>query len=153
MATDRVIPSVSNTQQADGETEAESWFPGTGGKGQWRDCCFMAEGLHFGVCKPSGTRWWWLCHSIVTVLSIAEVHTLNWIKQWILCYMCLHAPSLQPCPTLRDHIDCNLPGSSVPGDSLGKNTGVGCHSLLQGIFPTQGSSPRPLHFLHWRWIL
>ena len=28
-----------------------------------------------------------------------------------------------------------------PGNSLGKNTGVGCHSLLQGIFPTQGSNP------------
>ena len=25
--------------------------------------------------------------------------------------------------------------------SLGKNTGVGCHFLLQGIFPTQGSNP------------
>ena len=38
---------------------------------------------------------------------------------------------------------CNLigrspPGSSVHGDSPGKNTGVGCHSLLHGIFPTQG---------------
>ena len=30
------------------------------------------------------------------------------------------------------------PGSSVHGDSPGKNTGVGCHALLQGIFPTQG---------------
>ena len=27
---------------------------------------------------------------------------------------------------------------SAHGDSLGKNTGVGTHSLLQGIFPTQG---------------
>ena len=31
------------------------------------------------------------------------------------------------------------------GDSLGKNTGVGCHALLQGIFPTQGSNPGLLH--------
>ena len=31
-----------------------------------------------------------------------------------------------------------------PWDSPGKNTGVGCHFLLQGIFPTQGSN---LHFL------
>ena len=35
----------------------------------------------------------------------------------------------------------SLPGSSVHGDSSGKNTGVGCHALLQGIFPTQGSNP------------
>ena len=32
-------------------------------------------------------------------------------------------------------------GSSAHGDSPGKNTGVGCHALLQGIFPTQGSNP------------
>ena len=38
-------------------------------------------------------------------------------------------------------MDCSPPGSSVHGDSPGKNTGVGCRDLLQGIFPTQGSSP------------
>ena len=47
----------------------------------------------------------------------------------------------QSCLTLCDHMDCSLPGSSVHGDSPGKNTGVGCHALLQGIFPTQGSNP------------
>ena len=40
---------------------------------------------------------------------------------------------------------CSLPGSSVHGDSPGKNTGVGCHDLLQGIFPIQGSNPGLLH--------
>ena len=33
-----------------------------------------------------------------------------------------------------------------PWDSPGKNAGVGCHFLLQGIFPTQGSNPRLLHW-------
>ena len=37
------------------------------------------------------------------------------------------------------------PGSSVHGDSPGKNTRVGCHSLLQGIFLTQGSNSSLLH--------
>ena len=46
-----------------------------------------------------------------------------------------------PCPTLCDPTDSNPPGSSVHGASPGKNTGVGCHALLQGIFPTQGSNP------------
>ena len=32
----------------------------------------------------------------------------------------------------------------------GKNTEVGGHFLLQGIFPTQGSSPGVLHLLHWQ---
>ena len=45
------------------------------------------------------------------------------------------------CLTLCDPMDCSLPGSSVHGDSPGKNIGVGCHSLLQRIFPTQGSNP------------
>ena len=51
----------------------------------------------------------------------------------------------QSCPTLCDPMNCSLPGSSVHVDSPGKNTGVGCHALLQGIFPTQGSNPGLLH--------
>ena len=43
----------------------------------------------------------------------------------------------QLCPTFCDPMDCSLPGSSVLGDSPGKNTGLGCHALLQGIFLTQ----------------
>ena len=49
--------------------------------------------------------------------------------------------SLHSCPTLCNPMDCTPPGSSVHGDSPGKHTGVGCHALLQGIFPTQGSNP------------
>ena len=47
-------------------------------------------------------------------------------------------------------MDCSPPGSSVHGDSPGKNTGVGCYALLQGIFQTQGSNPG---LPHCRWIL
>ena len=54
------------------------------------------------------------------------------------------------CPTLCNLIYCSPPGSPVHGDSPGKNTGVGCQALLQGIFPTQGSNP---DLLHCRWIL
>ena len=56
----------------------------------------------------------------------------------------------QSCPTLCDPMDCSPPGSSVHGNSLGKSTGVGCHSILQGIFPTQGLN---LGLLHCRQIL
>ena len=49
----------------------------------------------------------------------------------------LLAQSLQPCPTLSDPMGCSPPGSSVHGDSLGKNTEVGCHVLLQEVFQTQ----------------
>ena len=40
-----------------------------------------------------------------------------------------------------------------PWDSLGENTGVGCHFLLQGIVSTQGSNSCVLCLLYWRQIL
>ena len=40
-----------------------------------------------------------------------------------------------------------------PWNSPGKNTGVGCHFLLQGTFLNQGSNPWLLFLLHCRWIL
>ena len=40
-----------------------------------------------------------------------------------------------------------------PWDSPGKNTGVGCHALLHGIFPTQGLKPHLLCLLHCRCTL
>ena len=56
----------------------------------------------------------------------------------------------QSCLPLCEPMDCSPPGSSVHGNFPGKNTGVGCHVLLQGIFPTHGSN---LGLPHWRWIL
>ena len=41
------------------------------------------------------------------------------------------AKSLQSCPTLCNPIDGSPPGPPHPWDSPGKNTGVGCHFLLQ----------------------
>ena len=46
---------------------------------------------------------------------------------------------------LCDFMDCSPPGSSVHGDSSGKNAGVGCHALLQGIISTQGLNPGLSH--------
>ena len=63
------------------------------------------------------------------------------------CFLC-HASSLSHA-WLCDPMDCSLPGSSVHRDSPGRNTRVGCHALLWGIFPNQGSNPG---LLHCRWI-
>ena len=49
--------------------------------------------------------------------------------------------SLQLCLILWDPMGFSLPGSAVHGDSPGKNTGVHCHALLQGVFPTQVLNP------------
>ena len=62
----------------------------------------------------------------------------------------MHIKSLQSCLILCTPIDCSPPGSSVWEDSLGKNTGVGCHALIQGIFPSQGLNLSLLHLLHWQ---
>ena len=55
----------------------------------------------------------------------------TWLNNWIeLIFLIMLAA--KSCLALRN---------SVYGISAGKNTGVGCHYLLQGIFPTQGSNP------------
>ena len=58
--------------------------------------------------------------------------------------MFIYAQLLQLCLTPWDPIHCSLPVSSVHGDSPDKNTGVGFHALLWGIFSAQGSNPHLL---------
>ena len=68
---------------------------------------------------------------------------------WTSCSCCLVASvvsnSLRPHGLQPTRLLC-------PWDSPDKNTGVGCHSHLQQIFPTQGSNPHLLCLLHCRQI-
>ena len=95
----------------------------------------------------------WTPKSLQTVtatMKLKDVCSLEG-KLWQTCaVLSLDALSWGCMLTLCNPVDCSLPGSSVHGDSAAKNTGVGCHSLLQGIFSTQGSNPGLLHC--W-WIL
>ena len=59
----------------------------------------------------------------------------------------MHGKSLQLCLTLCDPVDHSPPGSSVTGDSPGKNTGVGCHALLQGNLHNPGIKPAFLMYV------
>ena len=54
--------------------------------------------------------------------------------------VCVKSP--QSCPTLLQPYGLSLARLFCPGDSPGKNIGVGFHILLQGIFLTQGSKLR-----------
>ena len=63
---------------------------------------------------------------------------------------CLRAQLLQLCPTIFNPVALSV---LCPCSSPGKNTEVSCRALLQGIFPTQGSSPCLLHLLRCREIL
>ena len=51
------------------------------------------------------------------------------------------------CPPLCNPMDCRLISAC---DSPGKNTGVGCHALLQGIFPTWGLNRHLPCILYWQ---
>ena len=58
------------------------------------------------------------------------------------CCVCMCVLATQSCLTFCDLMDGMEPTRLLyPWDSSGKDTGLGCHSLLQGIFPTQGSNP------------
>jgi len=90
--------------------------------------------------------------------KIAFMRYLPTMSQEILFVVsCMHgcqvasvvSESLRPHGLLPTQLLC-------PWNSPGKNTGVGCHALLQGIFPTQGSNPCLLwllQLLHCRQIL
>ena len=65
-----------------------------------------------------------------------EIHKSGYNLDAVLCSVA------QSCQALCDPMDYSPPGSSVHGNSPGKNTGVGCHALLQWIFPSQGIKPK-----------
>ena len=81
---------------------------------------------------------------------------LSWVRPFLTfprkkLYLCLFLLLIRQvvCDSFATPWTCSLSGSS-DCDFPGKNTGVGYHFLLQGIFPTQGSNPC---LLHGRWIL
>ena len=82
--------------------------------------------------------------------SMLILHAVFIMLSLLIFYSYFKVLGAQSCLTLCDPMDCSLAGSSVHGDSPGRNTGVGCHSLLQRIFPTQGSK---LYLLHCRQVL
>ena len=124
------------------------WFPGVGGG---------ADKLHpsslphhcsvIGKNKSDSIVDLFLLHSrsaSFTQTSFkgdsAKNRTVKLLQEQLLCCVsCSISPIL-----------CNPTDSSPPWNSPGKNAGVGCHSLLQGIFLTQGLS---LSLLHCRQIL
>ena len=82
----------------------------------------------------------------LTILT--KLPTEDWINE--IANECVRAKSFQSCLILCDPMDCMQPARFLsPCNSPGKNTGVSCHALLQGIFLTQGSHLQ--HFLHLHW--
>ena len=93
--------------------------------------CHLSRDLHFSYVLQSP-----LC------ITIPPGNSFLGINNFVLCC----AKLLQSCPTLCNSVEPTR--LLCPWDSPGRNTGVGCHALLQGIFPTQGSNLCLLHLPH-----
>ena len=76
----------------------------------------------------------------------------EWVSECVCArvFVYMQALSLFSCVQLLATLWTAAHQAPLSRNSPGKNTGVGCHVLLQGIFPTQGSNP---HLLHCRQIL
>ena len=76
------------------------------------------------------------CVTRATLCPLSASDSLALFKRCIACgFSSLLVTQL--CPTLCNPMDCSLLDCPCPWDSPGKDTGVGSHSLLQGIFLTQ----------------
>ena len=87
--------------------------------------------------KPEHWIYSWVCRSpnkYEIVRFFLLLFFSHWVVSWLFC----------------DPMDCSPRRLICPWQFPGKNTGVGCHFLLQWIFPMQGSHPC---LLHWIWIL
>ena len=107
--------------------------------------------LHFSVCQTKNSILYFKTTPLICLKQQSSL-LLSQGRIWgfSICKVHVCLLSLQLCLTLCDPMDCSPPGSSVYGDSPGKNTGVGCHALLQRIFWTQGLNPRLFYLLHWQ---
>ena len=104
--------------------------------GKWFPCCFQPCSL---------LQLWIRCHQMLSPTVPSGWSLIPHLGHSFLS-ACLVT---QSCPALCDPMNCSLLGSFVHSDSPGESkiTGVSCHALLQGIFPTQWSN---LHLLHWQ---
>ena len=95
-------------------------------------------------------------HTYVRTCVHTYVHTYMYVQlihfavqknltQHCKATMCCAVLSHSVVSDSLQHMACSPSGSSVYGDSPGKNTAVGCHALLQRILPTQGLNPGLLH--------
>ena len=79
-------------------------------------------------------------------VSSSKLHRSEVSPKWFTCIV--HACSVAKlCLTISDFHGLQPSRLLCPWDFPGKNVGMGCHFLLQGIFPTQGLNP---HLLHWQ---
>ena len=120
----------------------ESWVKGTTGRtGKYLECLRSNLISPVWACALTGPISIPLLPGLLAIpTSHASSPTVILFPSAFLersCTVCACSVA-QSCPTLCDPMDCSWPGSSVHGDSAGKNTGVSCHFLFQGNLPNPG---------------
>ena len=103
--------------------------------------------VYVSIDSPLGSHGWSLNLSCIFGLSQMEMSS-SLLQCQNSMSMCLCA---QLYPALCDPVDYKPTRLLCPWDFWGKNTGVGCHFLLQGLFLTQRSNPCLLCPLHCKW--
>ena len=106
----------------------------------------ICKSNHQAACLESD-----VCQLIFSKTGGGKVKLITMV--WFSCpidLICMHAKSLQSCSTLCNIMNFSPPDFLYPWNFPGKNTGVGCCALLQGIFPTEGSNPCLSCLLHWQ---
>ena len=111
--------------------------------GACSNSCALSPWCHPNISSPSLSIF-----PSIPVFSNESILHIRWPKSWSFSFTI--SPSneysglvAQLCPTLCNPMDCSPPSSSVHGILQARI--LGCHSLLQGIFPTQESNPGLLH--------
>ena len=98
----------------------------------------------------------WTGSGFFTTWATTETHVCIYVISIYLykynVFVCIYVVCVvtKLCPILCNPIDCSLPRLLCLWDFPGKNTGVGCHFLLQGIFPARALNPCLLCLLHWQ---
>ena len=119
------------------------------GCGSWALVC-----AGFSSCGM-WAQYLWLT-DLIAPWHLASSQIRDWtrvpcIGQWIPIHcttsLCVCMWIIQLCPNLSDPMDCVAHQAPLSMEFSGKGTGVGCHSLLEGIFLTQWSN---LSLLHWQ---
>ena len=120
-----------------------------------RSSCWKAEVYFLRPCRltgflsPGEFHCWWPLSSHPTVSSTTPC--LNWLTEGLPPFLPIYV--CQVASVMSDSLQIHGPEPTrllCPWDSPGKNTGVGGHAFLQGIFPTQGLNLHLLSLLHWQ---
>ena len=95
---------------------------------------FLVLGKFFSFFLQSNI----LLSKIIKSPMVMSHYFIKTLRAKLLCHVCVTLWTVWPTRLL------------CPWDSPGKNTGMGCHFLFQGIFPNQRPNPCPLCLLHWQ---